>query len=364
MSVRFGVGIVGAGVISDTYLQNLTSFPDLAVRAITDLDPSKASSQAERYDLDVSGSLPQLLSRDDVDIVVNLTAPTVHVEVGMQAIAAGKHVWSEKPLGVHRAEARRLLEAAEAAGLRVACAPDTVLGEGIQSARRLLEDGRIGRPINALAQMLNPGPEQWHPSPEFLFQPGAGPVLDMGPYYLTTLVSLFGGISRVSATAQRSHETRVIGSGPRAGEQFSVNTATHVSALYEFSSGETAQAVFSFDSGVKRTALEVSGTHGTILLPDPNKFFGDAVVTSQSGQERIPSGDATATRGVGVVELAQAIHEERPERASGRLALHVLDAALATLEAAESGIPVQLSTTAQAPPLLPPGWNPRAGVLR
>lgn len=363
MSGRVGVGIIGAGVISDVYLRNLTSFPDIAVRAISDLDAARAHEQATRYGVDAAASTEDLLARDDVEIVLNLTVPRVHVEVSLQVIAAGKHVWSEKPVGIDRDGAIRLLDAAESAGPRVACAPDTVLGQGIQSARRLLDAGRIGRPHTALVQMLGPGPERWHPSPDFLYQQGAGPLLDMGPYYLTTLVSLFGAVSRVSATGHRPHATRVIGSGPRAGERFDVETPTHINALYEFASGASAQAVFSFDSGIKRATLEVTGSGGSMTFPDPNGFKGDAVLHLAAGDERVPSGDRDATRGIGVVELAQAIREGRPERASGRLALHVLDAALCTLEAAESGRTTELSTRADAPPLLPEGWDPRARVI-
>lgn len=363
MSDRVGVGVIGAGVISDTYLSNLISFPDIAVRAIADLDTARASAQAERYGLDVAPTTQHLLARDDIEIVVNLTTPRVHVDVGLQAIAAGKHVWNEKPIGIDRDSAVTLLEAAESAGLRAACAPDTVLGEGMQSARRLLDAGRIGRPHTAMVQMLTPGPERWHPSPDFLFQRGAGPLLDMGPYYLTALVSLFGAISRVSASGHRPHDTRVIGSGPRAGERFAVETATHINALYEFASGASAQAVFSFDSGIKRASIEVTGSQGTLTIPDPNKFRGDAVLHLAAGDVKVPSGGGDATRGIGVVELAQAIREGRPERASGRLALHVLDAALCTLEAAESRRPSTVSTTADAPPLLPEGWDPRSRMV-
>ena len=358
-----GVGIIGAGVISDTYLQNLTSFPDVVVRSIADLDPARARAQAQRYGVPSAETTAHLLARDDIEIVVNLTVPRVHVDVGRQILAAGKHVWSEKPLGVDRESARSLLTAAQAAGLRVACAPDTVLGAAFQTARRALESGRIGRPVAALTQMLTPGPEKWHPSPDFLFQDGAGPLLDMGPYYLTALVSLFGPISHVSAAAQRTHAERTIGSGPRSGERFAVTTPTHVGALYGFASGAAAQAVFSFDSGIRRTSFEVTGTAGTVSIPDPNKFTGGTVVHVDDVAESLPAVGSEVGRGIGVVELAQAIREGRPERASGELALHVLDAALTTLEAAASGRTIALTTSVEPPPPLPMGWDPTVGVL-
>ena len=206
-----GVGVIGAGVISDTYLENLTGFPDLRVLFVADLVPERAAEQAAKHGIPGSGTVNELLDRPDIEIVVNLTVPAAHVEVGLAALDAGKHVWAEKPLAMDRESARKLLDRAKERGLRVASAPDTVLGAGLQTARRAIDEGRIGEPRSALALFQTPGPESWHPAPEFLFEAGGGPLLDMGPYYLTELVQLLGPVRRVTGAGERVRETRVIG---------------------------------------------------------------------------------------------------------------------------------------------------------
>jgi predicted dehydrogenase len=360
---RVGVGVIGAGVISNEYLGNLTSFPDLDVRFVADIDLDRAKAQAEKFGVPGFGTVDELLADDQIEIVVNLTLPRVHVEVALQVLAAGKNVWSEKPFSLDRASGRELLDAAHAQGLRVATAPDTFLGSGIQSARRLIENGDIGAPLTALTLMQSPGPESWHPNPDFLFQEGAGPLFDIGPYYLTALVQLFGPVARVSATASKARESRVIGSGPRAGEEFAVTVPTHVSALYEFESGQTAQCVFSFDSKLKRTQFEVAGVDGTLEVPDPNTFQGELLVHGADGIETFASTGTTDSRGIGVVELARAIRAGVPERASGEQAYHVLDIMVSTIEAGESKTPVTVESTVDVAPALPEDWDPRASTL-
>ncbi|WP_374008047.1 Gfo/Idh/MocA family protein [Leifsonia sp. LS-T14] len=360
---RVGVGVIGAGVISNQYLENLTSFPDLDVRFVADIDLERAQAQAEKFGVPGFGSVEELLADEAIEIVVNLTIPKVHVEVALQVLAAGKHVWSEKPFALDRTSGRQLLDAAHASGLRVATAPDTFLGSGIQSARRLVENGDIGAPLTALTLLQSPGPESWHPNPDFLFQEGAGPLFDIGPYYLTALVQLFGPVARVSATVSKARETRVIGSGPRAGEEFAVTVPTHVSALYEFESGQTAQSVFSFDSKLDRKQFEVAGTDGTLVVPDPNTFEGELLVHGADGIETFPSTGTTDTRGIGVVELARAIRAGVPERASGEQAYHVLDIMVSTIEAGESKTPVEVESTVEVAPALPEDWDPRAATL-
>ncbi|MEQ3553211.1 Gfo/Idh/MocA family oxidoreductase [Pseudonocardia nematodicida] len=368
MSVPVGVGVVGAGVISTQYLTNLADFADVEVRHVADLDPARAKQTADRFGVPRSGDLDGLLDDDGVDIVVNLTVPAAHVEVSLAALLAGKHVWTEKPIATGRDGARLLLDTAERTGLRVGSAPDTVLGGGISAARRLIEAGEIGEPLTALALMQNPGPHQWHPDPAFLFAEGGGPLLDIGPYYLTTLVHLLGPITRVTASTSRSRETRVIGSGPSAGREFPVEVPTHVVALYEFAGGRTAQCTFSFDSPLRRTLFEVTGTEATLVVPDPNRFDGNPTLVSETQslaeivrdrrEIRVPA--VQATRGVGVLELARSIAAGVPERASGTLALHVLDVMLATLEAGERGASVAIAgaDTVTVPPALPEDWNP------
>jgi predicted dehydrogenase len=360
-----GVGVIGAGVISTQYLENLTKFPDLAVRFIADLDVDRARAQADAFGVADSGTVAELLRRDDIEIVVNLTIPAAHVEVGLQILAAGKHVWSEKPISLDRESGRRLLDEAGRLGLRVACAPDTVLGAGVQTGLRALAAGEIGTPLTALAIMQSPGPESWHPNPEFLFDRGAGPLFDMGPYYLTTLVHVFGPARRVSATASTSRATRVIGSGPRAGTEFPVNVPTAHSALIEFESGASAVALFSFESHLARTGVvEVTGVTGTLGFPDPNHFVGASKLWRNGGEPtEIEAVGSTFGRGSGVLDLARAIRTGSAEHASGELAFHVIDLMTSIAEAAASGSTVQLQSTAPKPEPLAENWDPSSATF-
>ena len=270
-----GIGVIGCGNISDEYLRTMGRFPDLRIMVVADLDRERAAAQAAKYAVAAADSTADLLARADVELVVNLTVPVVHAEVGLQAIAAGKHLWSEKPIATDRAAGRALLAAADAAGLVLGVAPDTVLGPGIQTARRIVERGDIGRPLTALAIMQNPGPDRWHPDPAFLYRAGAGPLFDLGPYYLTTLVHMLGPIVRVTALGTKAQATRVVAQGPRAGTTFPVEVPTHVAALVEFEAGTTATLVFSFESPLRRGLIEITGSDATLEVPDPNWFGGD-----------------------------------------------------------------------------------------
>jgi predicted dehydrogenase len=360
-----GVGLIGAGTISDTYLTNLTAFPDVSVRMVADLDLDRAATQAALHGVPRSGTVAELLADPGIEIVVNLTVPAVHVEVGLAALDAGKHVWAEKPLALDRAGGRKLLDRARQTGLRVASAPDTVLGSGLQSVRRAIDAGVIGSPQTALALFQSPGPESWHPAPEFLFQAGAGPLFDMGPYYLTTLVHLLGPVARVTASGRRARETRVIGSGPRAGTSFPVTVPTTVAALIEFVPGRSAHLVLSFDSALPRASLEVTGSLGTAVLPDPNTFSGSTLLyrLGREGFSELEAGGHTATRGTGGVELARAIRAGVPERASGELAYHVLDTMLAIEESIAGRRTVTVESTAEIPPPLPVDWDPYSATV-
>jgi predicted dehydrogenase len=370
-----GVGVIGAGVISAQYLGNLTTFPDLEVRFVADIDLERARARAEEFGVPASGTVEELLADDGIDIVVNLTLPSAHAEVDLQILAAGKHVWSEKPIATNAEDARRVLAAAEAAGLRVAVAPDTLLGAGLQTAFRAIADGRIGPPQTATTMVLNPGPDRWHPAPEFLFQAGGGPLLDLGPYYLSTLVTVFGPVVRVAAVGSIARPERVVESGPRAGTTFEVTVPTHSALLLEFEGGASAQATFSFQSALPRAGFfEITGTEGAIVLPDPNMFEGESELwTLESWKgvtghdvpepERIEGVGATASRGLGVLELARAIAAGVPERASGALAAHVLDVMLAAAEASETGTTVTVASTVTAPEPLPADWDPTARTL-
>lgn len=366
MSGRAGVGLIGAGVISTQYLENLTSFPDVDVRFVADLDLPRAAAQAAAFGVPGSGTVDELLARDDIEIVLNLTVPAMHTMVGHQIIAAGKHVWSEKPVALDHASAAELLGEAAAAGLRVACAPDTVLGPGIQTALRSIARGDIGEPLTAVTMFHVPGPEAWHPNPDFLYARGAGPLFDMGPYYVTTLVHAMGSATRVHATASTAREVRTIATGPRAGQEFPVEVPTHHSAIIEFAGGTSAQSTFSFQHARARAGfIEINGTEGTLSLPDPNNFDGETALWRFGGGEPeiIEAEGPAFGRGTGVVELARAIRAEEPERASGLLASHVLDILLGIRDSASSGMPVDIASEAPVAAPLPKGWSPQDATL-
>ncbi|MGY2897801.1 putative dehydrogenase [Curtobacterium sp. PvP017] len=363
---RVGVGVIGAGVISDQYLSNLTVFPDVEVRFIADIDLPRAAAQAEKWGVPGSGTVEELLADDDIEIVVNLTIPAAHVEVALQALAAGKHVWGEKPYALDRSSAAELRDAARAAGKTVSVAPDTFLGAGLQTALRTIRDGRIGKPLNGLTLFQSPGPESWHPSPEFLFAYGAGPLFDIGPYYITTLVQTFGPVKKVTATASKSRATRTIGSGPKAGTEFPVDVPTNHSALIEFEDGGSAQSVFSFESDRGRTGVvEIAGETGTVVFPDPNNFDGDTELYALGAEEpeTIPAVGSTYSRGTGVVDLARSLRAGDENRVPGALAFHVLDVMVSIAEAAERGEAVLVESTVSPSQTLPEGWDPAEQTL-
>jgi predicted dehydrogenase len=361
-----GVAVVGCGTISHEYLRNLTSFPDLRVLFCADLDLERAKAQADRYGVPAAGSAAQAMESPDVEIIVNLTVPIAHASVAAAALAAGKHVWMEKPLALDTGAGRALLDQASQAGLRVGCAPDTVLGAGLQSVRRVIEAGTIGVPQTALALMQGPGPESWHPDPAFLFQRGAGPLFDMGPYYLSALATLFGPAAQVAALGRRASAQRVIGSGPREGTVFEVEVPTHVAALIGYQGGQAATVVLSFDSPLRRMGfVEISGTEATLALPDPNRFDGEIRVRAAGADDWtvIPATGATAGRGLGVLDMARALRGGTPHRASGELGLHVLD----TMELVERSIAAgafePVRTTFSVPDVLAADWDPQARTV-
>ena len=366
MAGPVGVGVIGAGVISKEYLRNLTSFPDLRVHAVGDLYPDAAAARAAEFGVETSGGPDAVLAHPDVEIVVNLTVPAAHVEISAAALRAGKHAWSEKPFSLDRASGRALLAEADAVGLRLGCAPDTFLGAGLQSARRMLERGDIGEPQSALTLMQSPGPESWHPNPAFLFQEGAGPLFDIGPYYLTALVQFFGPIACVGALGSRSRLRRVIGSGPRAGESFEVTVPTHLSAIAQFEAGQSSQSIFSFDSHSGRAPLvEITGTEGVLSVPDPNMFTGTIALRTagDDGWRELPATGATQSRGVGVLEMARALREGRPHRAPGAQAFHVVDTMVSITQSIGEKRFVEVESTLVQPPALPEDWDPTAVTL-
>lgn len=361
-----GVAVIGAGNISKAYLDNLTTFPDLKVLVIADLFVEAAEARAKEYGVPEWGGPDAALNHPDVEIIVNLTIPAAHVEVATAAVKAGKHVWTEKPFSLDRESGLGLLKVADAAGIRLGCAPDTFLGAGLQTALRLIQRGDIGTPLTAMTTFQTPGPESWHPNPAFLFQYGAGPLFDMGPYYLTTLVQAFGSINKVAAVGSKAKEVRVIGSGPKAGEEFTVEVPTHVSAMALFDSGASSHSVFSFESPrVRMGFVEITGTEATISLPDPNNFDGDIRLWRAGDDEWtvIPATGPANGRGMGVMDMARSLRAGVQHRATGELAYHVLDSMVSIAESVETGTFVDVASTAGTAPALPEDWAPETATL-
>jgi predicted dehydrogenase len=357
---RTRVGLVGCGVISSTYATTLTEldFVDLVVCA--DLDAERSAKLAENHGIPETGSLDDVLARDDLDIVLNLTPPLAHAEVTGAAIASGTSVFSEKPLAITLAEGRVLHAAAAAVDVRFGCAPDTFLGVGLQTCRDAIDRGDIGEPIGANAFMLSPGPERWHPSPSIFYARGAGPLFDMGPYYLTALIHLLGPVARVTAAARRHRPERPILSEPQRGELIPVEVPTHVATLLEFESGPIATLVTSFDVAASRYRhIEIYGTDATLSVPDPNTFGGPVKLRRVGDTEwnEVPLREATIPqrRGIGLADMAWAVRTGRPHRASSELALHVLDVMDRTVAAAEAGVRIDLETSCERPAPMPAG---------
>lgn len=359
MNPAHPVGIIGCGTIAAQYAATLSRLPMLHLVAVADLDPARAAAFAADHGC-ASMTVDELLADPSVHTVLNLTIPAAHAEVALQVLAAGKHVYCEKPLATTTADAERILAMADRAGLRVGCAPDTVLGSGIQTAREAIDDGLIGRPVAATAMMVVPGHESWHPHPDFYYQDGGGPLLDMGPYYLSALVALLGPVTSVIGAASRSRDSRVIATGPRAGESIPVDVDSHVTGVLTHASGALSTIVMSFDAVASAAPkLEVHGLLGSLVVPDPNAFDGEVrlmVNGDDTWQTLAPAaGHLDGGRGIGLLDLV-VCEAGQPHRASGELALHVLDVMECVLRAAKSGSAesVRRSTARPAPvPLTP-----------
>jgi predicted dehydrogenase len=352
------VGIVGVGKISRQYTTTLALLPGVAVTRVADLDLDRAAALAADLPEVLAVPVADLMTDDAVDLVLNLTVPQAHAAVSMAALAAGRHVYSEKPLAASTAEGRAVLAAAAAAGRVVGCAPDTVLGTGVQTARAALEAGDIGAPLGATAFMVTPGHERWHPDPEFYYRPGGGPLLDMGPYYLTALITLLGPVRRVTGLASTPRASRTIGDGPRAGTTFPVSVPTHQTGVLEHTGGALTTLMMSFDVWAARLPrIEVYGADGTLGVPDPNHFDGPVELFTATGGQwtRLPvlAGHRDAGRGIGVADLADALATGSAPRASAELAYHVLDVMECLHAAASTGAAVTVPSTCQIPPPVP-----------
>ncbi len=355
------VGIVGCGNICDKYFRTCATFADIEIVACADLLLERARAKAAQYGVRAL-SVAQLLEDPEIDIVLNLTIPQAHAEVDLAALEAGKHVHSEKPLALDVADGKRIVAAAEERGLRVGCAPDTFLGGGLQTSRKLIDDGWIGRPVAATAFMAGHGHERWHPDPAFYYQAGGGPMLDMGPYYITALVHLLGPVERVTGSTRITFPQRTITSQPRYGERIDVEVSTHQAALLEFSAGLVATVIMSFDVWSHNLPrIEIYGTEGSLVVPDPNTFRGPVLLRRAGAEDwsEIPLTHSDGVeRGIGVADMAGAIRQGRPHRASGDLALHALEVMLAVEQASGSGAHVTIESSVERPASLPVGLAP------
>ena len=356
---KVGVGIIGCGNISTSYLKAARRFPVLDIKAVADMRSAAAEQRGAEFGLP-GMRVDALLKRDDIEIVINLTVPLAHTDVSLAVLNAGKHVHSEKPLGINVAEARKVMELAAERNLRVGCAPDTFLGGGHQTARKLIDDGAIGTPVAGSAFFMCPGHERWHPAPGFYYLRGGGPMLDMGPYYITDLVQLLGPVAGVMGSTARPRSERLVTSEPMKGALIPVEVPTHVAGTLEFESGAVVSIAMSFDVPKHRhTPIEIYGDKGSILVPDPNRFGGEVQVATTGGEwETVPLTHGHFEgefRSIGVADMATAIVTGRPHRASGALAFHVLEVMEAFQTSADEGRRVTIESRVERPAMMPAG---------
>lgn len=360
MTDKVKIGVVGCGNISRIYLEQSRTFDILDVKAVSDIDLDRARAKAQEQNISCVYTIDEMMADPEIEIIVNLTPPGAHAEIGLRALEAGKSVYNEKPLCVFREDAQKMLQIAAERGLRVGSAPDTFMGAGLQTCRRLIDEGAIGTPVAATAFMLGRGPEKWHPDPEFFYKVGGGPMFDMGPYYLTALVSLLGPAKRVTGTTRISFPEREIGSEPKRGTKIVVETPTHVAGLLEFESGPVATIITSFDVWkCNLPRIEIYGSEGTLSVPDPNTFGGPVVLWKPGATEGeeialLPI-RAKNSRSLGVADMAHAIRSGRPHRANGEMAYHVLDIMHTIHDASREGKHITMQSTCVRPAAMPVG---------
>jgi predicted dehydrogenase len=357
------IGVVGSGFISRAYLKAAQDFPSVRITACSDVNFAAAEEKAREFQIQAQ-SVEELLGNSEIDLILNLTVPQSHGSVSLRAIEAGKHVYSEKPLALSVREAAQLVSAAEVRGKRVGVAPDTFLGGGQQTVRGLIDSGAIGKPIGGAAFILLPGHETWHPNPDFFYQAGGGPVLDMGPYYLTALVNLLGPIKRVTSIGSRTFDEREIQSGPRKGERIPATILTHFNALLEFQEGPVVSFHASFDvKAHTHWPIEIYGTEGTLQVPDPNTFGGPVrLLKVRNSVTEVPLTHGFSDRNyriLGAAEMGNAIEKGRPHRASAELGYHVLEVMEAIVQ--DGGRGSQIASHCDRPAPLPS--RPRLGIL-
>jgi predicted dehydrogenase len=354
------IGIIGCGNISGIYFKAGKTFSILDIVACADLDLERARAKAEEHGILKACTVQDLLADPEIEIVVNLTIPNAHYDVCLAALNAGKNVHVEKPLSITREQGRHLLETAKAKGLRVGAAPDTFLGGGLQTCRKLIDDGWIGEPIGATAFMLCHGHESWHPDPEFYYKVGGGPMFDMGPYYLTALISLIGPIRRVTGSTRVTFPERTITSAPKYGTKVAVDVPTHVAGIMDFQNGAVGTILTSFDVwSSKLPCIEIYGTEGSMQVPDPNGFGGPVQVRRPGAKDwtemPLTHGFSENSRGIGVADMAYAIQSGRAHRANGALAYHVLETMHGFHDASNEGKHYEMHSTVERPAPLPLG---------
>lgn len=347
---KMKIGIIGCGSIIPAYLNYLGKSEVVEIHALADILPNKAHERAAEFGIENVFTVDQMLQSEDIELILNLTIPSAHASVSIAALEHGKHVYVEKPLSISLEEAKQTLDLAEARHLRVGCAPDTFLGAGLETCRQVIEQELIGKPIAAAAFMMGAGPEDWHPNPEFFYAAGGGPMLDMGPYYLTALVHLLGPIARISGSAGIQTPERIVKSGPHMGKVIPVSVPTHYSGTLDFTNGAIGTLITSFDipGGSTLPWIEIYGTKGTLAVPDPNMFDGDVRIRLHGSEEwntipHIFEGEMNE-RGRGIEDMARAIAEGRDHRASGLIAYHVLEAMYAFETSSREGRHVELSS--------------------
>lgn len=363
------VGIIGCGMISDTYFNAAKKFNMIEVVACSDIIPERSQKKTELYGVP-SMTNEELLAMPEIEIVLNLTPPQVHSKIAMDTLNAGKHAYSEKPFGVDEADAAKVMALAKKKGLRVGCAPDTFLGGGIQTCRKMLDDGWIGKPISATAMVLGRGPEKWGQAP-FFYDYGAGPMLDLGPYYITALVNLFGPAKSVTAMTKKGSEYRTLGNEVaemykdkyKPFDRYPVNVTTHLTGVVEFQNGVLATVIASFEAYAHgHTPIEVYGDEGTMQVPDPNTFGGPVKVYRRGENKWVEAPLSHIytdnSRSIGVADMSIAIQTGRKHRASGELANHVLEIMLSFDKSSKLGKKVDLKTTCERPEPLPLGLEP------
>lgn len=352
------VGLIGCGMISNAYLTISSRFPILNFVACADIVPEAAAQTSAKFDIPAT-SVDELLRRDDIEVVLNLTIPAAHADVNIAALENGKHAFCEKPFGLNVQEGRRALELAERNNLKLGCAPDTFLGGGHQTVRHLIEEGAIGRPLSATAFMMSHGVETWHPSPEFYYKHGGGPLFDMGPYYITALVNALGPVKRVAAITSRGFEQRLITSQPKNGEIIEVEVDTHTSGTLEFASGTIATLVMSFDVWRHHNRfIEIHGESRSMACPDPNGFGGKVLINTDAREwqeQELTHPNLENSRSIGLADMCTGIRTGREHRASGALGFHVLEVMEAFEASSSSGTHVAISETDIRPAALPVG---------